>query len=267
MARRRARRETTPPTYTIARTGLVRFDLRDPYHLAVRISWPRFALLFLGLNLAINLIFATLYLLVPGSIANAQPGNFWDALFFSFETMATVGYGVMSPATHYGHIVATIEIMCGMAFTAIMTGLTFVRFARPTAKVLYADKAIITLHDGKPTLMIRLGNARVGLIADASVRLTALLARRSSEGQAFRLSHDLKLRSARLPVFALTWTVMHAIEEDSPLHGISPEWIEQHNPVIFLNFEGRDPALAAQVHDLKQYGAADLTRISHVEPE
>lgn len=285
MARRP--RDDIPPTYTITRRGS-RFDLRDPYHLAVRISWPRFALLFLGTNLALNLVFASLYLAVPGSIANAS-GSLWDAFFFSFETMATVGYGAMSPGNHYGHIVATLEIMVGMAFTAIMTGLTFVRFARPTAKVVYAERAIVTLHEGRPTLMIRLGNGRVGLLADASVRLTALLARRSPEGHSFRLSHDLRLRSARLPVFALTWTIMHPLDEDSPLHGLSPAWAKEQNLVLFVNFQARDPALAAEVHDLKQYAAedlafshryvdivgadgkgrlmADLTRISHTEPE
>ena len=131
-----------PPTYTIAKRGLAGFDPRDSYHLAVRISWPRFLLLFLALNLVINLLFASLYLLQEGSIANARPGSFTDAFFFSFETMATVGYGNMSPASLYGHVVATAEIICGMGFTAILTGLTFVRFARPKAKIVYAEKAV-----------------------------------------------------------------------------------------------------------------------------
>ncbi len=293
MARTQARFRTTPglkipATYTITRKG-GRFDLRDPYHLAVRITWPHFVLLFVGFNLLLNLIFAGLYMAVPGSIANAQPASFADAFFFSFETLATVGYGAMSPATLYAHIVATIEIMCGMGFTAIMTGITFVRFARPTAKVAYAEKAIVTMHEGQPTLMIRIGNDRVGLISDATARLTVLLLRRSAEGQSFRMTHILPLRSDRLPVFALTWTIMHIIDEASPLYGINPEWLEAHNPVFFLTFEGRDPALAAQVHDVHQYGAADiafshryvdvvatdpagrivadLTRISHIEPE
>ncbi len=277
-----------PATYTITRKG-GRFDLHDPYHLAVRITWLQFVLLFVAVNLLMNLIFAGLYMAVPGSIANAQPGSFADAFFFSFETLATVGYGAMSPATLYAHIVATVEIMCGMGFTAIMTGITFVRFARPKAKVAYAEKAIVTLHEGKPTMMIRIGNDRVGLISDASARLSVLLLRRSAEGQSFRMTHVLTLRSDRLPVFALTWTIMHIIDETSPLHGISPDWLTAHNPVFFLTFEGRDPALAAQVHDVHQYGAADiafshryvdvvatdaqgriladLTRISHIEPE
>jgi len=282
-------RPATPPTYTIAKKGAARFDLRDPYHLAVRISWPAFMAVFLGLNLAINLIFATLYLLEPGSIANARPGNFSDAFFFSFETLATVGYGAMSPATLYGHLVTTIEIIFGMAFTAILTGLTFVRFSRPTAKVIYADSAVITQHNGMPTLMIRIGNGRPGPLGDATARLTALLAETTTEGQTYRRSIDLHLRSNRLPVFALTWTLMHTIDDHSPLHGISPDWVRERTLVLFLNFEARDPALAATVNDVHQYGpddiacgqryadavtrdedgrtVADLSRISLTEPE
>lgn len=247
-----------PPTYTVARTGLAHFDLRDPYHLAVRISWPRFMALFLALNLALNLVFAVLYLLQPGSIANARPGSFADAFFFSFETLATVGYGVLSPATLYGHLVSVAEIVTGMAFTAILTGLVFVRFSRPKAKVIYADRAVITPYNGTPTLMIRIGNGRPGPLADATARLTALLREETSEGQSFRHTHDLRLRTTRLPVFALTWTIMHPIDDQSPLRGIDPAWIAERNLVLFLNFEARDPSLAASVHDTRQYGGADI---------
>jgi inward rectifier potassium channel len=247
-----------PPTYTVSKTGLARFDLRDPYHLAVRISWPRFMALFLGLNLAINILFATLYLAQPGSIANARPGNFADAFFFSFETLATVGYGVLSPGTFYGHLVSIAEIVTGMAFTAILTGLVFVRFSRPKAKVIYAERAVITPYNGTPTLMIRIGNARPGPLSDASARLTALMREETREGQVYRHSHDLRLRAARLPVFALTWTIMHPIDEHSPLRGIDPGWMAARSLVLFLNFEARDPSLAASVHDTHQYGAPDI---------
>ena len=282
-------RKATPPTYTIGRTGAARYDLHDPYHFAVRISWPAFMAVFLGLNLAINLLFATLYLLQPGSIANARPGSFTDAFFFSFETLATVGYGAMSPATLYGHVITTIEIIFGMAFTAILTGLTFVRFSRPKARVIYADSAVITRHNGLPTLMIRIANGRPGPLSDATARLTALLAETTTEGQTYRRSIDLHLRSSRLPVFALTWTMMHPIDEHSPLNGISPDWVRDRTLVLFLNFEARDPALAATVNDVHQYGpddiacghryadavtrdaegrtVADLSRISLIEPE
>ncbi len=196
--------------------------------------------------------------MVPDSIVGARPGSVVDAFFFSFETLATVGYGVMSPGSIYGHVVATAEIICGMGFTAILTGLTFVRFSKPKAKVMYADRAVITNYNGKPTLMVRMGNARIGPLGDAVARLNALLAERTEEGQTYRHTHDLKLRMARLPVFSLTWTIMHTIDDHSPLHGATPEWLAERNVILFLTFEARDPALAATVHDVHQYGPADI---------
>ncbi len=247
-----------PPTYVVTKKGTSRFDLRDPYHLAVRISWPAFILLLIGVNLAINVMFATLYFAVPGSITGPPEIGPLEAFFFSFETLATVGYGVMSPGNLYGHAIATAEIICGMGFTAILTGLTFVRFSRPRAKIVYADSVVITAYNGKPTLMLRIGNARIDPLADAGARLTALLFERTEEGQGYRHSHDLRLRTGRLPVFSLTWTIMHTIDEASPLNGIDPDWVRARNLVLFLNFEARDPALAATVHDVHQYGPDDI---------
>ncbi|MEI9987187.1 MAG: potassium channel family protein [Aliidongia sp.] len=140
--------------FEFTKTGVSRFDLRDPYHLAVTMRWPEFfAALFL-IDLAINLVFATLYWLEPGSILNAGP-NFAQALFFSIETLATVGYGVMAPATTYGHVVSSLEIFCGLTFTALVTGLIFVRFSKPRAKFHFSNVAVITTYNGKPTLMLR----------------------------------------------------------------------------------------------------------------
>ena len=105
--------------------GVSRFDIRDPYHLAVALTWPQFSATLLVFYLLVNVAFATLFWLVPGSVANARPYSFPDAFFFSIETLATVGYGEMYPATLYGRVVAATEIVCGIAFTAILTGLTF----------------------------------------------------------------------------------------------------------------------------------------------
>jgi inward rectifier potassium channel len=106
-------------SYELRKRGTSRFDLRDPYHLAVALTWPQFLAALLAFYLSANFVFATLYWLVPGSVANARPDSFADAFFFSIETLATVGYGEMYPATAYGRVVAGSEIVCGLAFTAI----------------------------------------------------------------------------------------------------------------------------------------------------
>jgi len=273
----------------VTKVGIARFDLRDPYHLALTASWPVFTLAVLTLYIAINILFATLYVAVPGSIGNARPGSIFDGFFFSMETLATVGYGQMYPATTYGHLVSVAEIMSGMAFTAITTGLIFVRFSRPRAKILFADHAVITPYNGMPTLMVRIANGRMTLLTDLKVRLSALIREHSSEGYSMRRVNDLVLQRSNVPMFALTMTMMHPIDESSPLYGHTAQSLLDGDVRLFLSVEARDSAISATVHDLKDYRAhdvrfgmkyadavtvdpdgrtmADLTKISAIEPD
>lgn len=274
---------------SLLKLGASRFDFHDPYYLAVSLSWPAFVVALLAGWLGINLFFAFLYVIGPGDIANARPGSFSDAFFFSIETLATVGYGVMAPATNYGHIVSAIEIVSGTAFTAIVTGLLFVRFSRPKAKIVYAQDAVITTHNGRRTLMVRFSNARVTLMTSATARLFVLLGEQTAEGVRFRRIHDLALMQAHLPLFVMPWTLMHPIDDASPLASLNAETIGTIDIRLFLTVEARDQALATTVHDLKYYDAshirfgmryansvtlgddgqaiADLSRISSLEPD
>src|SRR2546430_13324614 len=145
---------------------------RDSYHWVLSLSWPRFALFLAGSYIVINLLFATLYALGGNCIADMTPGSFPQAFFFSVETLATVGYGHNYPATVYGHIVVTIEIFLGMVWLAVITGLIFVRFSRPTARILFSRNILIGNHNGRPTVMFRVANLRHTSMADARFRLT-----------------------------------------------------------------------------------------------
>src|SRR4029077_5409364 len=146
-------------------------------------AFKEFAFAFAGLELGINVIFALLYLARPGCVANMRPGSLSDAFFFSLETLATVGYGTMAPATLYGHAVSAIEIVCGMVFTAIMTGLLFVRFSKPRPKILFADQAVVTSHNGSPALMVRIANGRMTLLTNAPAQLGGFFFAESRKGQ------------------------------------------------------------------------------------
>ncbi len=245
---------TTVGQYTFVKKGISRFDLRDPYHVAVTLSWPQFLTALLGLYLAVNVVFAALYAAVPGSITFARPGNFLDAFFFSFETLATVGYGEMYPHGFYGHLVSSAEIVCGLAFTAILTGLTFVRFSRPKAKFVFPDNLVVTNQNGQPTLMLRIGNGRAGVLGDAHAKLNVLLAETTTEGGRLRRAHELKLQRSHIPVFPLTWTIMHTMDEKSPLYGFDAERLVTDDVRIFFSVEARDPSLSTMVHDLRAYG-------------
>ncbi len=244
----------------ITKVGARRYDLGDPYHVALTISWPVFLGGVVAALALINLLFAVLYCAQPGGLSNTRPGSIEDAFFFSVETLSTVGYGDMAPVTRYAHWLAVTETFSGMAFTAIVTGLIFVRFSRPRAKVLYAENMVLTRHNHQPTLMVRFGNGRMNLLTDAHVRLSVLLRETTAEGQSFRRIHDLELSRAHFAIFGLTLTVMHRIDESSPLHGLSAEALAAEEARFFLSVEARDPALSATVHDLKIYSAQHLRR-------
>jgi inward rectifier potassium channel len=294
MAERTHRRPAKPipigrPEFGLSNLGVRRFDLRDPYHLAVSLSWPAFVVAMVACWLVINLGFALLYALSPGDVANARANSFSDALFFSIETLATVGYGVMAPATLYGHILSAAEIVTGTAFTAIVTGLLFVRFSRPKAKFIFSNDAVVTLRNGQPTLMLRVANGRPSVMSSANARLFVLLAENTSEGTFFRRIHDLHLMQSHLPLFVMPWTLLHVIDEASPLFGYDAETLAGPDTRLFLALEARDQVLAALVQDIKDYPAerirfgmrfanavtldqarratADLSRISLLEPD
>jgi inward rectifier potassium channel len=245
-------------SYELKKKGVSRFDMRDPYHLAVALTWPQFLAGLLAIYLLVNTVFAILFWLIPGSVANARPHNFGDAFFFSIETLATVGYGEMYPSTLYGHVIAATEIVGGLAFTAIVTGLTFVRFSRPRAKLIFAANPVVAIHNGKPTLMLRVGNGRLAVLLDAAAKLNVLLSITSSEGKRFRRVQELRLERAHLPAFPLTWTLMHVLDEQSPLHGYDTERVIAAGTQLFVTLEARDPTLAALVHDIRNYGPEDI---------
>jgi inward rectifier potassium channel len=244
--------------YEMKKIGISRFDLRDPYHLAVALTWPGFLWALLALYVSANLLFGVLFWVVPGSVVNARPHSFADAFFFSIETIGTVGYGDMHPATLYGHLIASIEIVCGLAFTAILTGLTFVRFSRPRAKLVFADNPVIVMHNNRPTLMLLVGNGRPGVLTDATAKLNVSLVETAADGTPLHRAQELRVQRAHIPLFPLSWTLMHVLDEKSPLHGYDAARVLQAEVRIFVTLEARDPTLATSVHDMRIYSPEDI---------
>jgi inward rectifier potassium channel len=245
-------------SYEFKKVGISRFDVRDPYHLAIALTWPGYLCALLALYLAVNLIFAALFWLVPGSVANAQPGSFADALFFSIETLGTVGYGEMYPATLYGHVIASTEIVCGLAFVAILTGLTFVRFSRPQAKLVFAAHPVVALYKTKPTLMLQVGNARPYVLTDATAKLNVLFSETGVDGRLMRRAQELRLERTHLPLFPLSWTLMHVVDEKSPLYGYDAVRVLEAEARIFVMLKADDPTLATSVHEIRTYAPEDI---------
>ena len=245
-------------TSQIKRIGLGRPHWGDIYHWMLTLSWTHFFLLVGALYLVTNVAFALAFYLVPGSISNARPGYFPDAVFFSIETLATVGYGYMNPGSTYGHIVASTEILLGMVEVAAVTGLLFARFSRPTSRIMFSDVAVITPFNGVPTLMLRTGNERGNLILEASVRATLIRRETTLEGQIFTRFYDLQLEREHSGVFALTWTILHKIDESSPFWGKSQEDLHNEGATLSVAVSGTDDTLNDFVHARQTYAAEHI---------
>jgi len=233
--------------------GLRQWWFTDLYYRTLTASWTRFLLIGSAVYLALNALFALLYLLQSDAITNARPGSFADAFFFSIQTMATIGYGQMAPATFYANLLVTIETLFALMVVAIATGLTFSRFSRPTARVLFSRVAVIGPHNGQPTLSMRLANQRRNQILQAEVTLTFVRDEPTAEGGTIRRFYDLKLVRHRTPIFAMTFSVLHIIDADSPLYGATAASLEAQNAELVVTGTGLDETMAQTVHARTSY--------------
>jgi len=255
------------PTPVSIRSGQVEFvkvgtDVwrwRDVYRWLLSLRWPQFAAFAATLYVALNLLFAALYSLEPNSIAGSTGGHwFFDCFFFSVQTLATVGYGHMYPQTLYGHIVTTIEIMSGLFLLAVMTGLIFVRFSRPIARVAFSRSIVIAPLNGKPTLMVRIGNENHHSMVEAEFRIMFSRDEPLIEGGDFRYFYNLKLHFDRLTVFPAALTLRHVIDETSPLYGATPQSLENGRVLFLVSVVGIDPVIAATVQTQQDYTWRDV---------
>jgi len=242
----------------VRRVGARSITRRDVYHLLLTMPWRWFFGVQAFAYLIFNAVFALFYLAVPGSVANATPGSFTDAFFFSVQTMATIGYGVMAPATLYGNVMVTIEALLGFASFAVAAGLIFGRFSQPTARVLFSRVAVVTPFNGVPTLMFRCANERRNQIFEARVHVDFARQEVSAEGMELRRSYELDLARDRNPQFSLSWTVMHPIDVASPLYGIDPDLLAGQEASIVVTLTGIDETLSQTVFARTAYRADEI---------
>ncbi len=231
---------------------------RDSYHWVLSLSWPRFALFLLGSYIVINLLFAALYIVQPNCIADLDPGSFPHAFFFSVETLATVGYGHNYPATVYGHIIVTIEIFLGMIWLAVITGLIFVRFARPTARIVFSNCLVIAPFDGRLSIMYRVANLRHTSMAEAEFRLLYSRDEWVAEGEEIRRFYELKVYPDRMISFPAALIIRHTIDEQSPLYGATRESLEKEDAFLVASTLSLELVMAASVQSAQDYAFEDI---------
>jgi len=237
--------------------GLQRRPFRDGYHYLVNASWPTVLLLIAAAFGAANTLFALGYLAL-GGIANARRGSFVDAFFFSVQTMATIGYGTMAPRSAAANLLVTLQALTGGVCLALMTGLVFAKFSRPTSRVRFSNVAVIGDYRGRRCLMLRMANERDALIVQPQLYAVLLRAEPEDNGGYFVRVHDLHLVRDRHVFLSLSWLVVHPIDERSPLHGATPDSLSRDRAAVVVSLTGIDEALSQTVYAQHSYLADEI---------
>jgi inward rectifier potassium channel len=272
--------QTTDPGFGVkvgARTGRIinkdgslnvvrrgdRFRFSDVYHYVLITSWTKFLLLTVALYVVVNALFGTLYMLIgTDQIQNATMGSWWqelsDAMFFSSQTLTTVGYGNLAPGSALVSIVAAFEALTGLFIFGIFTGLSFGRFSRIKPRIAYSTNAVVTAFtDDNNALMCRVVNERVGMVMDAEASI--LLVMQDDEDQNSKRSYySLKLELNRITSLALNWTLVHAITEESPLYGLSENEFLKRNAELLVIIKAFDDVVGEQFYSRNSYRAHEV---------
>lgn len=238
------------------------WDWRDLYHWLLTLNWPSFAAFLFGSYVVLNTLFAALYCLGGACVEGMPAGSFPNAFFFSVETLATVGYGHMYPASVYGHLVATVEIMVGMFGTAVMTGLIFVRFSRPAARIIFSRAMVVSNFNGTPALMLRVANERRQPMVNATFRLMMVRHDPTLEDPTMYQFHPLSLQVDYMIIFPAAITIRHLIDERSPLHGATPASLLASGTRFIASVECIDKVIPAGVQSERSYHGSDV-RFDH----
>jgi inward rectifier potassium channel len=234
--------------------------LRDAYHTFLRLPWAAsLGLIAVGF-FAVNLVFAALYFAI-GGIAGTD-GTFFDALSFSVQTLATIGYGAMYPASRAATILMMCESMVSLILTALATGLVFTKFARPTTRVAFSRYAVVTQHEGNRTLVFRAGNRRSNVIVEATIHVVAVFTTTTAEGKVFYKAVDLPMVRDRQVGMTRGWTLMHVIDPGSPLHGADTDKLKEIELELYIALTGIDDTSMQTVHAVHKY-TDDQIRIDH----
>jgi inward rectifier potassium channel len=245
-----------PWPYQIRIIGAPRTPLRDFYHGLLQLNWPATMGFIAVVYFGVNALFALLYFAV-GGVENVAPGSFVDAFYFSVQTMGTIGYGFMYPKTHAANALVVLESTVSLVLTALATGLVFAKFSRPTARIMFSQQMAFAPMNGVPTLAFRVGNQRKNLIVEAHVGLVMTRTERTLEGKDFYRSTDLKLARDRLSL-TRSWTVLHVVDETSPLFGHTPESLVENGVEFVVHVSGLDDTWMQTVHAQHRYDAVQV---------
>jgi len=240
--------------------GDERARLRDAYHTFLQMRWSAsIALIALGF-IAVNLVFAVGYYVFGG--VTGTDGSFFEATSFSVETLATIGYGAMYPTSTIAHILMIIESIVSLILTALVTGLVFTKFARPTTRIAFSTSAVVTPHEGMRTLIFRASNRRSNVIVEATIHVVAVFTTFTAEGKMFYKAVDLKMVRDRQVGMTRGWTLMHVVDDTSPLFGADAKKLQELEFELYIALTGIDDVSMQTVHAMHKYTDAQI-RVDH----
>lgn len=236
-----ARREVKPVFKRVERAVF-----SDVYNLLLALPLGWLIALVAGLFLACNLVFAGLFLLDPKGSAGIS--GFADAFFLSVQTIGNVNLGFGAPSSDYARWVMTAEVFVGLLALALGTGLFFAKISQPSARISFSRSAVISDYEGRPAFMFRVGNRRTNAILDVKVMINVARQVKTKEGQSLRRFEELVPVKASAPLFAYTWTIVHLIDENSPLNGLGADDLHDQHAEIIVVLGGVDDRFNQSVY-------------------
>jgi inward rectifier potassium channel len=248
-------------TFNVVRRGLGPWTTLAPYNALLTMGWGRFLALVLLFYVGVNACFALGYVacgyggLVGPGIAGMSPmwSDFLRGFFFSVETFGTIGYGNIVPVGLATNILLTCESLVGLLSLALATGLVFARFSRPTAQILYSEHAVVAPYRDMTAFMFRCANQRSNQLIEVSVKLLYSRLEERENGERIRTFTTLPLEFEKVTFFTLSWTVVHPIDEASPLRGQTPEDLAHKDAEFMILLTGTDETFAQIVHSRTSY--------------
>ena len=248
-------------TFNVRRTGFGFWTSLNLYHALLTASWPVFLLGGAGSYTFVNAFFAFAYLFCgPGALAGGTmgiPGSFLRAFFFSVQTFSTIGYGVVTPVGLAANLVVTAEAFVGLLWLALATGLIYARFARPTARILFSAHGLVAPYREGQALMFRIVNARSSQLIE--LEATVLLAKFEDEGgRRVRRFTLLALERKKVVFFPLAWTIVHPIDEASPLRDVTDDQLRRSGGEVLILLTGIDESFSQTVHARSSYTAEEI---------
>jgi inward rectifier potassium channel len=247
----------------VRRRGIPFFQSISFYHELITMSWWKFNLLIFVSYLVVNLIFSCLYFFgdiqhLGGMQAHNTMEQFMEAFFFSTQTLSTVGFGRLNPEGFYDSAVAAIESMTGLLGFALATGLLYGRFSRPVAKVIFSNHALISPYRGIKALMFRFGNPRKSQLLELEVEVNLSIVENDDAGKPVRRFVPLELERKRVAILSMTWTIVHPIDENSPIAGWVAGDFESKNCEVIVIVKAFEEAFSQTVYARTSYKADEI---------